>query len=53
MLALLIPGKKSMKNHNIDMYLAPLLEELQLIWKRVYAWAAKVRTARPTYVGKS
>jgi hypothetical protein len=52
MLALFIPGKKSMKNHNIDMYLAPLLEELQLIWKGVYAWAAKVQTARPTYEGK-
>jgi hypothetical protein len=42
MLALLIPRKKSVKNHNIDMYLAPLLAELQLIWKGVYAWAAKV-----------
>ncbi len=41
-----------MKNHNIDVYLAPLLEELQLIWKGVYAWAAKVQTARPTYEGK-
>jgi hypothetical protein len=53
MLALLIPRKKSVKNHNIDMYLVPLLKELQLIWKGVYAWATKVRTARPTYVGKS
>jgi hypothetical protein len=38
MLALLILGKKSMKNKNIDVYLAPLLDELQLLWKGVYAW---------------
>jgi len=38
MLALLIPGKKSVKNRNIDVYLAPLLEESQLLWKGVYVW---------------
>jgi hypothetical protein len=38
MLALLTPRKKLVKNHNIDVYLAPLLEELQLLWKGVYAW---------------
>jgi hypothetical protein len=27
-LALIIPGKESMKMHNIDVYMAPLIEEL-------------------------
>jgi hypothetical protein len=30
MLTLLIPGKELVKNYNIDVYMAPLLEELQL-----------------------
>jgi hypothetical protein len=37
MLSLLIPGKKSMKNNNIDVYMAPLLEELHELWKGVIA----------------
>jgi hypothetical protein len=32
MLALLILGKQSMKNSNIDIYMVPLLEELQELW---------------------
>jgi hypothetical protein len=38
MLALLIPGKKSVKNSNIDVYLTRLLEELQKLCKGVHAW---------------
>jgi hypothetical protein len=38
MLALLIPGKKSVKSCNIDVYMAPLLKELQLLWGGVDAW---------------
>jgi hypothetical protein len=38
MLALFIPRNESVKNNNIDFYLAPLLDELQLLWKEVYAW---------------
>jgi len=35
MLTLLIPGKKLVKNYNIDVYMAPLL---QLLWSGVDAW---------------
>jgi hypothetical protein len=35
MLSLLILGKESMKNDNIDVYLEPLVEELETLWKRV------------------
>jgi hypothetical protein len=34
MLALLIPGKNSMNNSNIDIYMVPLLE-FQELWIRV------------------
>jgi hypothetical protein len=37
MLTLFIPGKKSIKSYNIDVYMAPLLEELQLLWSGVDA----------------
>jgi hypothetical protein len=49
-----------MKNRNIDVYLTPLLEELQLLWKGGLCLGCdkakgvvKVQIARPTYVGKS
>jgi hypothetical protein len=32
MLSLLIPRKESIKNENIDVYLQPLVEELELLW---------------------
>ena len=37
MLALLIPGKESVTSENIDVYLAPLIEELQELWRGVKA----------------
>ena len=37
MLALLIPGKESVTSENIDVYLAPLIEELQELWSGVDA----------------
>ena len=37
MLALLIPGKESVTSKNIDVYLAPLIEELQELWGGVGA----------------
>ena len=37
MLALLIPGKESVTSDNIDVYLAPLLEELLELWVGVSA----------------
>jgi hypothetical protein len=35
MLALLIPGKEFVRSENIDVYLEPLLEELEILWKGV------------------
>ena len=37
MLTLIIPGKDSVKEENIHVYLAPLIEELQKLWKGVKA----------------
>ena len=37
MLVLLIPGKESVTSENIDVYLAPLIEELQELWGGVDA----------------
>src|SRR5579875_2573792 len=34
---LIIPGKESVKEENIHVYLAPLIEELQRLWKGVKA----------------
>jgi hypothetical protein len=45
MLVLLIVGKESVKMHNFDIYMAPLIEELQLLWKGVLAYDV-VRTIR-------
>jgi hypothetical protein len=38
MLALLIPGKDSITSANFDVYLQPLVEELQQLWKGVLAY---------------
>jgi hypothetical protein len=35
MLTLLIPGKEYIKNENIDVYLQPLMEDLEELWARV------------------
>jgi len=35
MLTLLIPRKESMKSENLDVYLKPLVKELQMLWKGV------------------
>ena len=35
MLTLLIPGKESVTDKNVDVYLAPLIEELQELWKGI------------------
>jgi len=37
-LALIIPCKESMKMHNINVYMAPLIEKLQVLWKGVTAY---------------
>jgi hypothetical protein len=38
MLILLIPSKNFVKNNNVDVYLVPLVEELQELWRGVDAW---------------
>ena len=35
MLTLLIPGKESVTNKNVDVYLEPLIEELQELWEGI------------------
>jgi len=35
MLTLIIPGKRSVTEKNIDVYLAPLIQELQELWRGV------------------
>ena len=35
MLALLIPGKESVTTKNMDIYLAPSMEELLQLWEKV------------------
>jgi hypothetical protein len=37
MLALLIPGKESVTSENVDVYLAPLIEELKQLWEGIEA----------------
>lgn len=38
MLGLVIPSSKFVRMHNIDVHMAPLIEELQELWKGVIAW---------------
>ena len=38
MLSLIIPGKESVKCRNIDVYLQPLVEELELLWSGIPAY---------------
>jgi hypothetical protein len=38
MFFLLIANKESVKNNNIDIYMAPLVEKLQELWKGVDVW---------------
>ena len=38
MLSLVIPGKESIKSRNIDVYLQPLVEELELLWNGIPAY---------------
>ena len=44
MLALLIPGPDSVVAANIDVFLAPLIEDLLELWKGVQAWDACSRS---------
>ena len=35
MFALIMPGKKSVTDKNVDVYMAPLIEELQELWEGI------------------
>jgi hypothetical protein len=37
-LTLTIPSKESVEMHNIDVYMAPLIEELQVLWRGAIAY---------------
>jgi hypothetical protein len=46
-LALIIPRKKPVEMHNIDVYMAPLIEELQVLWRGVATYdVARAKTQR-------
>jgi hypothetical protein len=38
MLTLIIHGKELVKMHNIDVYMAPLIEKLQMLWRGVVTY---------------
>jgi hypothetical protein len=46
LLSLIIPGPKSMKNSNFDVYLAPLLENLIDVWNGVVGVDVQPRIRR-------
>jgi hypothetical protein len=51
MLGLVIPSSKFVRMHNIDVYMAPLIEELQELWRGVIAWdVAKAKGQRQFHV---
>ncbi len=46
-LALIIPCKELVRMHHMDVYLAPLIEELQVLWRGVVVYdVAKVETQK-------
>ncbi len=46
-LAFIIPSKELVKMHHMDVYLAPLIEELQVLWRGVAVYdMAKVETQK-------
>lgn len=53
MLALLIPGKESVKSENVDVYLAPLIEELQQLWEGIDAVDASAESVNRKFTLKA
>jgi hypothetical protein len=49
MLALIITRKKSYTSTNVDVFLQPLIDELQTLWKGVKALDAYLGTSTTTY----
>ena len=53
MLALLIPGKESVTSENVDVYLAPLIEELQQLWEGIDAVDASAESVNRKFTLKA
>lgn len=53
MLALLIPGKESVTSENVDVYLAPLIEELQQLWEGIAAVDASAESVNRKFTLKA
>jgi hypothetical protein len=49
MLSLIILGKKSIKDANMDTYMAPLIEELQELWRGVIAFDVSIEVGKQTF----
>jgi hypothetical protein len=49
MLSLIIPRKKSVKDANMDTYMAPLIEELRKLWKGVIAFDVPAEVGKQTF----
>jgi hypothetical protein len=49
MLSLIIPRKELVKDANMDTYVAPLIEELQELWKGVIAFDVSTEVGKQTF----
>ncbi len=49
MLSLIILGKKSIKDTNMDTYMAPLIEELQELWRGVIAFDVSIEVGKQSF----
>jgi hypothetical protein len=49
MLSLVIPGKESVKDANMDTYMAPLIEELQELWRGVITFDVSIEVGKQTF----
>ncbi len=48
MLSVIIPGKESVKDAYMDTYMAPLIKELQELWKGVIAFDFSAKVGKQT-----
>ncbi len=49
MLSLIIPRKESVKDANMDTYMAPLIEELQELWRGVIAFDVSAKVSKQIF----
>jgi hypothetical protein len=50
MLGLDIPSPKFVRMHNINVYMAPLIEELQELWRGVIAWGVRRLKCKGSFI---